>query len=379
MNDDITITKTKEKCPKCHKKIIKERTHYDFKVYEGKIKIKCNCPYCNDLLEFEVKGCDTIELKNKSKNIKLIKFKNFILKFVWIFIPFLLLIFYSDFKIIVINSDKMEIISDLSFISTSIPMIISIITIALSLGDKEIYGIPSFNFRRLRNGFYFSFLSMIMISLVLIALEEYSKVLSSNTSLVYLNVVSVMYSIMFIKQEVPILTNNDKYLMKIVKKVNNDILSDDVKNGKDSFDDDYKKVLTHLVLNKGISQSFKELSKKYSYEKGILINRLLSVIDLILKDYLDNIDKIKQMNDYDRYSKMKHDVKKINDEFLKMFDDFDLIFSDINLEKNNISNLLKSITINLNALSKEFDFKFEMNTMVKILKILNNEGGGLYE
>lgn len=52
-------------------------------------------------------------------------------------------------------------------IISMLPMIFTIITIALSLPSETIYGVPATTFRKLRKDWHFTFVEMIMITIAI--------------------------------------------------------------------------------------------------------------------------------------------------------------------------------------------------------------------
>lgn len=102
-------------------------------------------------------------------------------------------------------------------IVSMLPMIFTIITIAISLQSIPIYGVFSIDFRRIRSKSTFGFLEMILITIGIFSLYFVFAVLSMTILIWTLNVISILYSILFVVQEVPVLTHSNWFLSRIVK------------------------------------------------------------------------------------------------------------------------------------------------------------------
>ena len=93
-------------------------------------------------------------------------------------------------------------------IISMLPMIFTIITIALSLPSETIYGVPATTFRKLRKDWHFTFVEMIMITIAIFLFYTISAILKKSLVIWCLDLISIVYSILFVVQEMPILLKN---------------------------------------------------------------------------------------------------------------------------------------------------------------------------
>ena len=208
---------------------------------------------------------------------------------------------------------------DLDFIVTLIPMIITIVTIALNFQQDEILGISGFKFRELRKGFTFNFLEMILIAIIILGLNALSKIKKNETALLYLNLISFIYSIWFSVQEIPLICQNQKYIMWICKRILNE--KRDTENGLDSKDSDFNEIIDYLIFNRGILKTFKDLrcEKLDSNIETFLL--LLSRTNKYLEELRSNLKFINIHGDVEYYTNSKNKVDFIITELISMFSD----------------------------------------------------------
>lgn len=170
-----------------------------------------------------------------------------------------------------------------------LPMIFTIITIALSLPSEKIYGISAMKFRRIRSGTSFSFLEMILITIVIFTLFTIFKILNFLILIWTLDFIALFYVVWFVIQEIPILTHNNGYIIKIVKKAWYSSNTKALKYGNNSIETDLNTIVQNIVLQNGIVfayNAFKPLKK----DDANLLDVLLSKNNEYLFECADNIE-----------------------------------------------------------------------------------------
>ena len=214
---------------------------------------------------------------------------------------------------------------------------------------------------------------MIFISIGIIGLEAYFKVKNYQSILICLDIVSILYSVIFIQQEIPILSKDEKILMGIVNKINDEKLSKNFKEGKESFGYDFDQVLTYLILNKGINKVYLSLKTNVIYKNNIFLDHLLDLTINQFQNYLDEYKKINEINDLDKYETIIHNIAFINDDLVKIFQNKEKIFEKINIEETNIINSLVNLTLILKSLIDKLKINYQYdNSTLMILESLTN-------
>ena len=99
-----------------------------------------------------------------------------------------------------------------------LPIIFTRITISLSLPAESILGVKNTVFRRIRKDYHFRFIEMIVITILIFALFTISSILSKTFIIWLLDFISIYYSLRFVCQEIPLLVQDEKHILKIVKK-----------------------------------------------------------------------------------------------------------------------------------------------------------------
>lgn len=144
-------------------------------------------------------------------------------------------------------------------IISMLPMIFTIITIALSLPSETIYGVPATTFRKLRKDWHFTFVEMIMITIAIFLFYTISAILKKSLVIWCLDLISIVYSILFVVQEMPILLKNDDRLLKIVKNCWENGGAKVLAYGNESKGKDLYNVIQYLVLNLGVKETYQAL------------------------------------------------------------------------------------------------------------------------
>ncbi len=253
------------------------------------------------------------------------------------------------------------------FIGILLPLIATIVTIALSLQGEEIYGISSYNFRRLMTGFKFTILEMVLIIIFILSLNAFGMISNNKNLIIYLNVISLFYSVVFIIQEILILIRYDKYLMFVIKKFYINHPDEGIKYGKDSKSSDCDKVFEYLILNKGINRTYICLKTKSKSENLKLLAKLLDISNKHLTNLISNKEFILKSNNIEYIDQIKNFINinttELNLMFVKTKD-----FNPSIICKNNLIILqLAILTNNLKTASLFLKMDDEFNEKYKDL------------
>ena len=290
----------------------------------------------------------------------------------YIFIILAVIFYIPEIGSKITEPDK---INAFDLITTLLPMIVSTVTIALSLQDNDIYGMSNFKFRRLRKGFTFDFLEMVLIVISILTLSFVSKFLGNETSIFYLNIISIFYSIWFAIQEIPILTRNDKYLMRVVKRIYENNLSKNYQKGKDSSGYDFDEILTYLIFHKGLIETYSYLEIEDTNYDVNLMEHLLSLAIKQMKAYQEDENIIKDTNNVKYLKKTLNDTYFIMDGLCDIFSNFQDISIKNKFNDSNITNLIVELTTILKSLSIIFNKEEHFSdSLLKIFDYINNRG-----
>ena len=254
-------------------------------------------------------------------------------------------------------------INSYDFIGILLPMVATIVTIALSLQNEEIYGISSYNFRRLNEGLKFNVLEMIIVIISILSLNTLSIALKNKVSFIYLNCLSFAYALIFCIQEILILIRWDPYLMHILKKFNKSHSSNNFKYGKDSKASDFDKVLEYLVLNKGINRTYLSLKTKSKDKNIFTFSKLLDISNKYLENLISNKEFILKSNNIEYLDKIKNFINMSTTELNLMFCKTDKFNPKLFLKNSDTISRIVLLTENLKLCSKYFnlDKEFEQN------------------
>lgn len=163
-----------------------------------------------------------------------------------------------------------------------IPAVFSIISIALSLRQKHIYGLTINEFNRFRGGFYFTFFHKFMVFVTLVAALCICQALSLSRASICLNVISLVYAVIFGAQEIPILTLNEGYIWRVLKngyKTLNPMNS----SKKDNNDGKIVSTFRNILYSEGILTAYNILNykeKKSEKNRDYSRNTLYFLLDI---------------------------------------------------------------------------------------------------
>ena len=178
-----------------------------------------------------------------------------------------------------------------NIIISLIPALMTIITLAIQIQNEPIYGITLREFERLRKGFYFILVHMVMIFVSIFVFETFFTFVDFKFGLMALNVVSVIYSVIFIFQEIPIFIKSDFFVNRVMKRIISNIeISNQEKysNGQ--------KAITYMLMTYGLNEAYSKLFTKKTNKKEMLqrlINFELDYYKKVLDTLLDGDEKEK--------------------------------------------------------------------------------------
>ncbi|MCM1514669.1 MAG: hypothetical protein NC090_06735 [Anaeroplasma bactoclasticum] len=225
--------------------------------------------------------------------------------------------------------DKSIDIPAADIIISLVPMIFTIITISLSLPAESILGVKNTTFRRARKDYHFRFIEMIVITIIIFVLFTIASIFAKTAIIWILDLVSIYYSFRFVFQEIPLLIQDEKYILKIVKK--NWICNErDLTNGQLSKTSELQKIIKYIILNQGLKETY--CSFRYKQKSKQKLN-----------------------------PKILDDLLSANNEFL-----FDCLEHKEYLSKNSLNSfneldLQKSIDVSLDSLGDIFPFSDDFN------------------
>ncbi len=200
-----------------------------------------------------------------------------------------------------------------------LPTILTIISIILQFRSEKIYGVTTKHFNKLRGSFYFDFLHIIVVFLLLNLFFLFAKLLKENNCclIISLDLIAFVYSLIFVLQEIPILTMDDAYLNRVIKTA--------YKHNKLEFVLGYankqntlETILLYMILNDGIVLTYDCLKEKnnVSYDSNLFDN-LMSIQNRFFWDIIENEGAIKAgIYDNDMDSSLE---KNINSAFSNIY------------------------------------------------------------
>ena len=192
-----------------------------------------------------------------------------------------------NFKVVLdekYNIDVADIIISL------LPMIFTIITITLSLPSERIFGVSCIDFRKIRGKYSFSFLEMIIFTIVIFSLHFIFSICGMTIVIWSLNIISICYSIWFVAQEVPLLTRSNKAMLRIVKNAWKNKNYSDFKYGNNSTDIILNDVIKNVIITSGVVSAFNSFKTKKAQKNKTILESILSYNNDILFECSDIIE-----------------------------------------------------------------------------------------
>ena len=261
--------------------------------------------------------------------------------------------------------------NDPQMLLTLIPLAITVVSISLTLTSDKIENVSIFEFRNFRSKFYFTFQEMMIITLSLFILYFILIHFEIYISILLIEISSIIYSILFIIQELPLLERNDKYITKVIKYAyfNKESKTLNLYIDKKS-NNSLSIALTSFLLRNGLKNSFKKFkTSDNSKNKEILkdfmdinTNNLINLVYYSKTKVFDrsiNVENIINMS----FSNIK--------DILTFSKDFDLIKIHEDNKHTSIS-FVSNALINLYTLCDYFGFNELFKNEFNVLFIAFN-------
>ena len=259
-----------------------------------------------------------------------------------------------------------------------LPFIVTVISISFSLSDNKIFGISLNSFKRLRGNNYFSFGQMIYVVIFTFIFYTISRYLDLQFNIIVIDIFSLIYSIIFIFQDLPILENKEERLIKNVfdlylKESDKSFLLDEDYISKEN---DLVKILTFLLEDRGLIGTFKLFGNKISLDqKENLLKTLIFINYYFLnKFYVENGASLELISE-----------EKIKDILVKMTKDIEDVIENSNFisiqsfDKDSTKEVTKNISKIILLLDKIFTictlkyyFNEKVNKLLFMKKLKND-------
>ena len=164
-------------------------------------------------------------------------------------------------------------------IVTLLPLVITVLSIVLSLPKDLIYGLEKTEFRKFKGSSKYDFLSMLNIVIIIFTILILVSIFSLTLTSWMLSIISIIYSLCFLFQEIPLLMHSDKKIEEIIKQnIWNDVTNENLDI-----------VLHNLLFKKGIIYAYKMLEVKWDIERSrSYLDKLLDLQNSYFWRYLDN-------------------------------------------------------------------------------------------
>ena len=174
-----------------------------------------------------------------------------------------------------------------SVVVTLVPCIITVISISLSINNEKIYGATLNEINELRGSFYFTFFHMILITCGIVGTYSLLYALNARIGIYCLEFISLIYSIIFSVQVVPLMTRS-KWLIKRILKINYLRLSRNNLVFEKESSKIFNTLITNIILTEGICTAFYLLNTEDTIAKDLL-NYLLIMQNKFYWDSLEDI------------------------------------------------------------------------------------------
>lgn len=168
-----------------------------------------------------------------------------------------------------------------------LPLVVTILSITLSMPREPIYGIENTDFRKLRGDKTYNFFDMMILTILILTVFSIVTIFSFVITVWILSIVSIVYSIVFLNQEIPILIRDDKKIKKIIrnnihkniKEITFEVLPNEVS---------MLIALQNLLLTEGVISAYKVLETGNRDRNRVYLDKLLSLQNEYLFGYIDN-------------------------------------------------------------------------------------------
>ncbi|MGI6782346.1 MAG: hypothetical protein ACOX56_05965 [Acholeplasmataceae bacterium] len=200
-----------------------------------------------------------------------------------------------------------------------LPLVLNILSIVLSLPKDKIYGLEKNEFRKFEKSGKYSFLHMLIIALFIFAIYSISVMFGLYLVILVASVIALIYSLLFLFQEIPLLTHNERRIEKIIRINVHYNLS---KYNDPKKDKKILVVVFYLINKKNILYTYNILKDpKNSESDKKLFDNLLDIQNYYLWRYRENYLGKTSENDF------KINEFAIVDVIDKAFENIDFIIS----------------------------------------------------
>ncbi len=229
-------------------------------------------------------------MKEKNNSVKFKEDKCFWATTILFILFFILSLIFSVFdkiyNIIPWNENMSDTIGVAVQIITAISsLVVSVIGISISLQNDEYFGIKISKLYTLRVEKHFSILQIIVISIILCGINLFYYMIDLYVAAITVSVISVAFAIFVACVEVPVMSKDEKAIIKILK---NNLLFNHY-NKKESSKE-LKDAVKYLLCHKNLKDTFNELkSDDEEYNKALFFKLLEFQHDIAfsLKSILD--------------------------------------------------------------------------------------------
>ncbi len=168
-----------------------------------------------------------------------------------------------------------------------LPLVVTILSITVSMSREPIYGIENTDFRKLRGNKTYNFFDMMILTIFIVTVFSVVNIFNFVITVWTLSIVSIVYSIIFLNQEIPILIRDDKKIKKVIrnnihkniKEITLEVLPNEVS---------MLIALQNLLLTEGVISAYKVLETDNRERNQVYIDKLLSLQNEYLFGYIDN-------------------------------------------------------------------------------------------
>jgi len=206
----------------------------------------------------------------------------------WLELIFGFLVFASIIVDVIYKSSLVSIGNITSdIIIVLLPLVVTILSITLSMPREPIYGIENTDFRKLRGEKTYTFFDMMILTIFVFTVFGLGSLFDFIVTVWVLGLVSIVYSIIFLNQEIPILIRDDQKIKKIIRK---NIHKNIKEITLDSLPNEVSMLiaLQNLLLTEGLISAYKVLVTKNKERNRVYLDKLLSLQNEFLFGYIDN-------------------------------------------------------------------------------------------
>ncbi len=229
-------------------------------------------------------------MKEKNNSVKFKEDKYFwaiTLLFILFFILSLIFsVFDKIYNIIPWNENMSDTIGVVVQIITALSsLVVSVIGISISLQNDEYFGIKISKLYTLRVEKHFSILQIIVISIILCVINLFYYMIDLYVAAITVSVISVAFAIIVACVEVPVMSKDEKAIIKILK---NNLLFNHYNKNESSKE--LKDAVKYLLCHNNLKDTFNELkSDDEEYNKALFFKLLEFQHDIAfsLKSILD--------------------------------------------------------------------------------------------